>query len=549
MIGFFSNIQDFKLFKVNASKSFEWQFVLNLIIVLNFLCQQTFSQTSPSNEILIAKAQHYYETGIDGMPGEPMIVQHPDGSLYLGGYVYPKYVALYQSRDLGLNWQKVDLKNENNPELGNSDIDLTIAPNGSVHMAAMHWGDYEGAGISVVSSRNGTDTWIWNRISQVLGDDRPWIRATPDETIHLIWNNRNGINYVRSSDNGQNWERQPLIYPEGKSSHFAAGPNGELAIRITPRAWTEAPEDPNKDYIAVSLDGGNSWSFNKVPGDRSSKSIHRHVEPIGWDNEGALYYAWSEVNSLWLARSDDKGKNWYSERVYESNEKIFYPYIAVKDIGEVGLTWMEGWNETQCCFAGRISYDVQANTFKKLKLRALFWESLVILDKSKSVDGNLSDEQYKGFIEPPRVVPTKGAGEYEPVIFLKNGQMAVATEVYNAVENRYGFRTHILDYSKTILPDFSEMGIIGTATYKGWESSTPMKKSETLGIWELEVALKIGELKFRANDDWKYNWGGGAFPDGEAVFYGYNIPISQTGIYHITFDLNNFQYKFEKIEN
>ena len=521
-----------------------------LILVWISLSQQTFCQSSPSNEILIAKAQHYHETGIDGMPGEPMIVQHPDGSLYIGGYVYPKYVALYHSRDLGSTWQKIDLKNENIPELGNSDIDLTIAPNGSVHMAAMHWGDFEGAGISVVSSRNGTDTWSWNRISQSSGDDRPWIRATPDGTLHLIWNNRKGINYVRSSDNGESWERQPIIYPEGTSSHFAAGPNGELAVRITPRTRTEAPEDPSKDYVAVSLDGGNSWSFNQVPGDRSSKSIHRHVEPIAWDVEGTLYYAWSEVNSLWLARSYDKGKNWYSERVYESNEKIFFPYIAVKDIGEVGLTWMQGRQETQRCFAGRISYDVQANTFKKLKPRALFWESMVTLEKSKSVDGNLSDEQYKGFIELPRVVPIAGAGEYEPVIFLQNGQMAVATEVYNAVENRYGFRTHILDYSKTILPDFSEMGIIGTATDKGWGSSTPMKKSESkTGIWELDVTLNKGEIKFRANDDWKYNWGGGAFPGGEAVFYGPDIPIAQTGKYHIILDLNNFEYKFEQIEN
>ena len=53
------------------------------------------------------------------------------------------------------------------------------------------------------------------------------------------------------------------------------------------------------------------------------------------------------------------------------------------------------------------------------------------------------------------------------------------------------------------------IGIIGNATPSGWASDTDMKYNPTERCWELNnVELSDGEMKFRANDDWKLNWGG-----------------------------------------
>ena len=53
------------------------------------------------------------------------------------------------------------------------------------------------------------------------------------------------------------------------------------------------------------------------------------------------------------------------------------------------------------------------------------------------------------------------------------------------------------------------IGIIGNATPSGWDSDTDMTYNPEERCWEIKgVELSDGEMKFRANDDWKLNWGG-----------------------------------------
>lgn len=52
------------------------------------------------------------------------------------------------------------------------------------------------------------------------------------------------------------------------------------------------------------------------------------------------------------------------------------------------------------------------------------------------------------------------------------------------------------------------IGLIGSATAGGWDSSTPMEWDAAAKCWTITTMLTDGEFKFRANDDWAINWGG-----------------------------------------
>ncbi|MFN7117910.1 MAG: SusF/SusE family outer membrane protein [Saprospiraceae bacterium] len=90
---------------------------------------------------------------------------------------------------------------------------------------------------------------------------------------------------------------------------------------------------------------------------------------------------------------------------------------------------------------------------------------------------------------------------------------------------------------------FPSIGIIGSATPGGWDADTDMTDKGD-GTFQLLIALKDGEAKFRANDSWDTNWGGGDFPKGIGTQNGPNIPV-KAGTYKVTFKPATGEYNFE----
>jgi len=127
-------------------------------------------------------------------------------------------------------------------------------------------------------------------------------------------------------------------------------------------------------------------------------------------------------------------------------------------------------------------------------------------------------------------------------------------------QSKYNDGNSILELIKSYYPEvrviYENVGIIGTAL-DGYDDvggrSTPMEKTDSKNsIWEAELYLKDGTVKFRCNDSWLRNWGGDyneeQFPSGDATPDGDNIPV-QAGKYHIKLNLTTYTYEFTKIEN
>lgn len=95
----------------------------------------------------------------------------------------------------------------------------------------------------------------------------------------------------------------------------------------------------------------------------------------------------------------------------------------------------------------------------------------------------------------------------------------------------------------SIQAQIESVGIIGSATEKGWAEDTPMTRVDE-NNWTIEITLTNGEVKFRANGSWDINWGDLAFPRGIGTQNGPNIPVF-AGTYKVSFNSTTGEYFFD----
>lgn len=371
---------------------------------------------------------------------EPMVVEHPDGTLFVCGYGARGGPRLYRSGTAGQSWERVEIGTAEDGAVGNSDCDLAVGPEGTVYLTKMRFsGEVGGTGLGIVSHPADEDRWFWTTISEELGSDRPWVDVGPDGTAHLVWNRgqqrdstlERGVLYTRSRDSGRTWDPPRVIYPYGASSHFAIGPKGELALRIIPHIWERRPRNFEGDFVAISLDGGETWDLKAPPrihnweADAYFDEVPRWVEPVAWDDEGALYHLWSEVTSLKLARSTDQGTTWTISELVASRDTLYFPYLTARGTGEIAAVWHAGRGidlKVQAAFA---RVDPQDGAILGVQRIELPYDAL----GPWGDDG--ADSRY-------------ALGEYKPVVFLRDGDIGVVTPILNVRDGRHGFRWHRL---------------------------------------------------------------------------------------------------------
>lgn len=128
--------------------------------------------------------------------------------------------------------------------------------------------------------------------------------------------------------------------------------------------------------------------------------------------------------------------------------------------------------------------------------------------------------------------------------------MLAHLDMRNSIDDAKSVQKIIKDYYPEIRLLYSDVGIIGTAI-NGYDNvgtySTPLTLTDPENsIWETDLYLKDGTVKFRTRDSWNENWGGIAFPKGKAIYFWENIPVT-AGNYHIILNLNNKTYEFIKL--
>ncbi len=390
-----------------------------------------WSQTKNETRLDLLDPVHHH----DWLAREPMVVEHPNGTLFVSGYgsfTLDSAPLLWKSRDRGATWSRVNVGTEADGALGNSDVDLAVARDGTLYFASLGYNGKakEGVYVAMGVSRDAGETWSWRMLSKNRFDDRPWVKVAPDGAAYAIWNDGAGVRLSSSRDRGVTWSEPVRIHDRGGSSHLAVGPNGEISVRITPRSAGGPKYDPGVDLIAVSLDGGRTWRKSDAPGEREwtekrSDPVPRWVEPLAWDVNGSLYSFWTNVKGLWLARSRDKGETWKAWQLLQAHEVCYYPYVAAgSHAGELAGTWFSGLDDALQAHLALIRVsdgDTEPRVIQAPIFRPDSWSpSLGVAD-----------------LTLPQKRST--AGEYLATIFLRDGGVGVVGPLSNLHAKRVGF--------------------------------------------------------------------------------------------------------------
>ena len=361
---------------------------------------------------------------VDLIAREPMLVEHSNGTLFLSGYG-SNFPTLWKSSDHGATWSRVDVQQT----IGNSDVDLAVAPDGTLYFASMLFDreKFEGLQVAIGASTDAGASWKWTTVTKNRFDDRPWIEVAPDGTAHAIWNDGSGVAHIVSRDRGATWTQPARVHDKGGSSHLAIGPKGELAVRFTPLSASGNKYDEGLDLIAVSTDGGATWSKHAAPGERDwspdfeSDATPRWVEPLAWDASGRLYSFWGDRRGVSLARSSDRGATWTTWRVLDMPQQSFFPYAVARGRGELAVTWFTSSTNAM--------EDLQWHV-ARIDASGDGQPSIVVAPPQK-LDARRTNKE--------KQVMNDTGGEYLPVAFLRDGRIAVVTTIQNVETKRFGF--------------------------------------------------------------------------------------------------------------
>jgi starch-binding outer membrane protein SusE/F len=135
-----------------------------------------------------------------------------------------------------------------------------------------------------------------------------------------------------------------------------------------------------------------------------------------------------------------------------------------------------------------------------------------------------------------------GAADFPSGIALRDGPNIPVT----AGEYNIYFSSFYGNYGFVLLQVFSAMGVVGTGSPTGsWDLDTQMNKDPNdENKWILPSGnFTTGDVKFRAEGAWTFNWGATGFPTGTGTQDGPNIPVV-AGTYGVTLNSNTGDYAF-----
>lgn len=379
---------------------------------------------------LVTRGDH-----LDTLAREPILVRHESGALFVAGYAsqvtgtdWTAPPLLWRSDDDGTSWNRVDVGSTADGAQGNSDVDLAIGADGTVYFLSMGFNrsTREGTHIAVGVSNDVGKTWQWHMLSATRFDDRPWISVAPNGTVHVIWNDGGGVRHSISLDSGRSWTEQQSIHSAGGSSHLAIGPQGDIAVRISPISASANKYEAEVDLIATSRDNGESWAKRPPPVSLSwdptlsdPQKVSRWVEPLAWGKEHRLWHLWSEGQVVKLGWSDDYGESWQIVGVAHEDGVAFFPYMVAGPTGQLAATWF-------------------VNDGEKLSARVVLIETPTAAESKFAVSSSdlFTISAWLENTETPVQTP---AGEYIPVIFLPDGKLALVSPIQDAGRDRWGF--------------------------------------------------------------------------------------------------------------
>ncbi len=239
------------------------------------------------------------------------------------------------------------------------DIDTAFAPVKSaaatyrIYTASLNLGS-----VNVATSSDNGRTWSQTPVQGGLPvDDREWIAAYGPDTSLLTFHDiaTDNIDVLRSDNGGQTYTQIAQAIP---ATDYKAGNNelGNIVIDHNSGSGTAtspfyayqsfvAPSSAsgsayNEAFLAVSADGGHTWTDNPVPCSTSwGGSLDHNFPNVSVAPNGTLWYAVSNDTNVFTATSNDHGATWTCSGAVSTNTaQAIFPWLAATSAG-VGLVY------------------------------------------------------------------------------------------------------------------------------------------------------------------------------------------------------------------
>ena len=209
-------------------------------------------------------------------------------------------------------------------------------------------------------------------------------------------------------------------------------------------------------------------------------------------------------------------------RKYFDEASDFQNKLSDVNMNHLMITYLRNWNIPVRFLYQGTSYAEFINNYPNSFYSKADLSTVLQLTKDKSFIADLKSLRY---LKLQRIFFSKSLG--------KSGQR-VLEDLKKDYPN--------LDF------EINHMEIIGTATqFQDWTTALPMKQISK-NVWEITIDLTDGDIKFRTDGAWTFDWGRSEFDPNNLVFKGGDIPVKK-GKYHVTINIANNTFKLIKINN
>ena len=234
------------------------------------------------------------------------------------------------------------------------DIDTAFAPlKSAAGTRRIYTSSLNLASVNVATSTDNGKTWTQTPVQGGLPvDDREWIAAYGADTSLLTYHDiaTDNIDVLRSDNGGQTYTQISQAIP---ATDYKAGANelGNLVIDHNSGTGTTAspfdayqsfvaPSDSsgssnNEAFLAVSSDGGHTWTDNPIACSTSwGGSLDHQFPNVSVAPNGTLWYAASNDKNVFTATSRDHGKTWScSGPVSKNTTQAIEPWLVATNSG------------------------------------------------------------------------------------------------------------------------------------------------------------------------------------------------------------------------
>jgi len=193
---------------------------------------------------------------------------------------------------------------------------------------------------------------------------------------------------------------------------------------------------------------------------------------------------------------------------------------------------------------------VDDTSFSMLKAYGLAFPQI---DQKNVIDGFQNDSTYYTAEDFKKLERLLASDAFLPSLkTLKSGNIYQYMTYNKWKSDAESLMKMIRNYYPEVKLLYQDVGIIGTSLDGfddvGGESYPMIETDFERSIWETELYLKEGKVKFRCRNSWSQNWGGQDFPKGAAVSEGSNIEVPKAGTYRIILNLTENTYEFQALD-